>query len=146
MENNKILTVETGRLNELADELISKYDEWHEYQIDITTIENPGSLIHNGTVPILIAVINECAIIFPNDWKRHPTYGYAYYKGDELKNPCTSAMIYFQINYMMFKHLFVPQNQFTNYFGGTILNYNGTPAEVGYNIKSFIANYKTIMN
>lgn len=138
--------VQEERLCKLADELLSKYYDHYEYQLDLTMIKNPMSLIHKSQMPTLVVVINECLKVFPDDWRWNHQINSAYFKDDPIKNPCTSAMLYFDLDFIMFKHLFVPYNQFTTYFGGTMLDYNITPTEIGNNIIEFVKNYKSIMN
>lgn len=142
----KYHTINSERLGHLADELLSKYNEWYEYRVDTTLVKMPISLIERKQMPTLIAVLSENVKLFPDEWYLHPEFGFPYYRKDKFKDPCSSAMMFFQLDYLMFKHLFVPFRQVPGYFGGKMLGYTITPAEVGKNIREFMKNYKSIMN
>ena len=80
--------------------------------------------------------IGECPIIW-NEW----VFGYM---GSPLLNNTSGSMVsasgkeWFEIDSDEFKHLFLPEKQNTEIFGGRILTDETTREQVAYNIKAFI--------
>jgi hypothetical protein len=95
---------------------------------------------------VLEVVISESINVFPDEWRWHNEFDFAYYEKDKLMNPCSSAMIFYDLDFIMFKHLFVPYGQVPFYFGGKMLGLKIAPTDIGHNIQAFVKNYKSIMN
>jgi hypothetical protein len=79
--------------------------------------------------------IGECPIVFPKQWHF-----------DAAKDPvvrgelsCSdSGEVFFGISYMEFAHLFFPQGQDVEKYGGKFLEQNATPKQVAANIEAFV--------
>lgn len=146
MKNMSCYSVNEERLLNLAGLLLSKEYKWYEYRLDCRDTKKDTKIERWMPMPVLECVISETINIYPKEWHINPDNGFAYYEQDKLKNPCTSAMIFFELEFIMFKHLFVPYHQLPHYFGGKILGFEIKPADIGNNIQEFVKNYKSIMN
>lgn len=138
--------VNEDRLLKLADLLLSKEYKWYEYRLDRPSAISNTLIESWMPMPVLECVISETINVYPEEWHWRSDKEFAYYHKDKLKNPCTSAIIFFELEFIMFKHLFVAYHQIPFYFGGKMLGFQITPAEIGENIKEFVRNYKSIMN
>jgi hypothetical protein len=83
--------------------------------------------------------IGECPILWPHHWcfgpcgspiLRTSTWGY---------DSAQDAQEWFDIGFDQRAHLFVPEQQMTNLFGGKYLKETATKEEVAANIRAFVA-------
>jgi len=139
-------SVNSERLLKLAELLLSNEYKWYEYRIGSVNSEIHETISSWKTMPVLEVVVSESINVFPEQWIWNEEKENAYYKNDLLMHPFTSALIFYDIDIIMFKHLFMPFNQMPHYFGGEILGHVVRPAQVGSNILAFLKNYKSIMN
>ena len=138
--------VNADRLCKLADLLLSQKYKWYEYRLGPVCQQDSPSVSSWNSMPVLEVVISESINVFPDEWYWNTEYDFAYYAKDKLMNPCSSAMIFYELDFLMFKHLFVPYSQVPFYFGGKMLGLKIAPADIGNNIYEFVRNYKSIMN
>lgn len=97
---------------------------------------SPNSKNHCGTTG---CAIGECPIIFPRDWY-FSSDGYNYLPSLRNKEGWVflSASIYFGITNLAVDHLFSPENQNIENFGGKWLGENATKTQVANNILAFL--------
>lgn len=80
--------------------------------------------------------IGECPIAFPQDW------GFSELGTPRLNgelNIRDSAMKFFEIESGEFSHLFTPDCQSPDYFGGIHLTLDATKEQVAANLRAFVA-------
>ena len=142
-----ISRVNVERLGQLAELMLSKSYRWYEYRIDALPFPNSQVLHGWYSMPALDTVISESINVFPDLWCWHEEDDdIAIYKHDPLMNSTSSAMLFYNLDIIMFTHLFVPQRQSPHYFGGTILEEKIRPLQIGNNIREFIKFYHSILN
>lgn len=143
-EKMKIPSVQTDRLRKLADLLISP--EYDNYVFDV---KKPEEIQEDGFVrtqlPVLAVAVSESIKVFPDEWEMLDDR-IAYFKEDDLMNPCSSAMLFYGLDPFMFQHLFIPNCQNPLFFGGQHLDYVCSPKEIGQNIHAFVNKYISLMN
>ena len=144
MMKNK--TVNLERLQKLSEQLHSEECKEIFYMIEPLSEQINELKISIDSIPALEAAISESCKIFPDDWIWDEEFEYAYLLNDETKDPTYSAMEYYGLNEILFRHLFVPYNQIPILYGGTMLEIIITPAHIGDNINEFIVRYENNPN
>lgn len=143
METTK---VNEPRLRKLAERLVSRECKEIFYMMDACCNSNQEVAVERSALPALEAAISESANVFPDDWYWDLENEVAYYKDDSEMNPSSSAMLFYGLDPITFRHLFVPFNQYPAIFGGTMLEIIITPTHIGDNIFEFLERYKANMN
>lgn len=80
--------------------------------------------------------LGECPIVFPEDWKYNQC-GEPVLRRSKL-NSWESANKYFGVNDREASHLFMPDDQLTEEYGGKDLPCDATPQDVGKNMLNFV--------
>ena len=138
--------VNVDRLDKLADLLLSDPYRCFEYRIDSSSLDKSRGKETWFSMQTIDVIISESIHVFPDDWCWLHKNEIAFYKNDVLKNPTTSAMIFYNLDIYMVTHLFVPFRQSPHYFGGTTLEMLIRPEQVGNNIRDFIKTHNSILN
>jgi hypothetical protein len=141
-----IHTVHEERLGKLANLLLSEKYRWYEYRLENSSQDKLKTESRTSCIQILDVVVSESINVFPNEWCWNDENENAYYINDILRNPISSALLFYNLDIIMFKHLFMPFNQLPYYFGGEMIGHIVKPSQVGNNIRAFLQNYKSIMN
>jgi len=128
------ITIETERLSRLAEHLHK--GKLYE-NIDRSSISVPLSIYQNGrAVRYYDFPFCECAHIF-KEWIFTPD-GIPVLDGISQPTVVDSAMDFFNLDSHSFQHLFAPQAQDCDTYGGQMLERNATEKEVAYNIRCFL--------
>ena len=141
-----ISKIKKDRLRKLAERLVSRECKEIFYMVDPFCDMHQEVAIELKAIPALESAISESANVFPNDWYWDEENEFAYYKEDKEMSPTTSAMLFYGLDAVTFRHLFVPFNQYPIAYGGTMLEVLITPTHVGDNIFEFIDRYGVNFN
>ncbi len=140
------LNVNEARLRKLAERLVSRECKEIFYMIDACCNAEKEIAIERSALPALEAAISESANVFPDDWIWDLENEVAFYIEDSEMTPSSSAMLFYGLDPITFRHLFVPFAQYPVIYGGTMLEIIITPTHVGDNIFEFLERYRTNMN
>jgi hypothetical protein len=80
--------------------------------------------------------IGECPIAFPDSWKW--LHGKPTLKENEDSLPERDAATFFGLNHIEFGHLFIPDDQSPERYGGIELSNSATKEQVASNIRIFV--------
>lgn len=132
--NTKHSTIEIERLSRLAEHL--RKNKLYE-KIDRSSISVPLRLYQNGSVIRYFDFpFFECTHIF-KEWI-FTSDGLPVLDGITQPDIADSAMDFFNLDCRAFRHLFSPEAQDCDKFGGRMLERNATEKEVAYNIRCFL--------
>lgn len=105
-------------------------------------IEDEPEYIDHGDyvekqVSFYYQAIASAIFIFRKEW-RIDDQGLVYWEKDPEKSPLSSAFLFYGLTSEQFKHLFIPNYQRTQYYGGKTLGNCVHPREIGDNILEFL--------
>jgi hypothetical protein len=143
MNNRK---VNEPRLRKLANRLVSDDCKELFYMVDLCSSNHQEVQIQRSAFPALEAAISESVHSFPDEWVWDDENEIAYLIEDVTKDPCTSAMIFYGLDEMDFKHLFVPFNQYPELYGGKMVELLITPTHIGENIYEYLDKIQATLN
>lgn len=130
------------RLRLLAQHLMEgKLRTKAETIIDDTSVVETQEYIEE-LVPYYVYPMKELPYMFA-DWKMDRDCS-PYWVGDKNKTPVTSAMLYFDFCFDVFKHIFSPNEQNIEWFGGKVLSKTASPQEIAHNMLELLKRVENI--
>ncbi|MES2212604.1 MAG: hypothetical protein V4490_05645 [Pseudomonadota bacterium] len=123
----------TERLRKLADHLL--HGKLGHEKFDFSQYNNTEENICGAAG----CAIGECPIAFPDDWEFGSDGEPELMAGEETE---LSGKIYFNLDRSQYRHLFLPEDQDTEEFGGEWLSDSATKEQVAHNILEFCKLYE----
>lgn len=113
-------------------------------------IEDEPEYIDHGDfvekqVSFYYQAIVESIFIFRKEWKIDER-GHVYWDKDPQKSPLSSALLFYGLTTEQFQHLFIPNYQRTQLYGGKTLGNCVHPREIGENILQFLERITILCN
>lgn len=138
------ITLRPERLRQLAHYLKSN----HVRDIQYIIVDEPEYIDHGDYVEKQVSfyyqAIVESIFIFRKEWVIDE-HGLVYWEKDPEKSPLSSALLFYGLSSEQFRHLFIPEYQRTQFYGGKPLSKCVFPREIGDNILEFL-DRMTILN
>lgn len=129
--------IQRGRLMKLANHLLHGklgHEEWNFSVLNNGLFDKKGC----GTAG---CALGECPIVFPRHWKFSKQSTYYFYptlKSCQFENAFSCAIKFFGIEYGAAAHLFDPNSQKPEEYGGKALGNDAAREEVARNILAFL--------